>query len=119
MTHTEREELQDILIDYIEHPRKMGGCMLSIEDLCRRVHERWTDEQNHKTPIEEQIMNDVSKKHDISIERIKGKRRSQYIVKAREEICHRMYDAGFSYADIARAIGKHASSVIYTLSKDK
>jgi len=121
MTHSERQELQKILVEYIENPRKMGSCILAIEDLCRRVHSRWVGfrYENRHVDVVDQILQEVADKHQVDVAKMKGPRRSKYLVKAREEGMLRLYKHGFTYAEIARAFNRHASTVIYTLAKVK
>lgn len=121
MTHNERQELQHILIKYIEHPRKMGSCILAIEELIRRVHSRWNGfrYEHRDVSLVDQILNEVAQTHNVEVTQIQGNRRSKYLVRAREEIAERMYKAGFTYAEISRALNRHASTVIYTLAKVK
>lgn len=119
MTHKERQELQEILVEYIENPRKMGGCILSIEDLFRRVHTRWSGfrYETRTVNVADEIVNRIANKYNVTIKQIQSRRRPKRLVQAREEIVLEMKEAGFSLAEIARALDKHASSIIYTLAK--
>lgn len=121
MTQTERESLQDILVEYVENPRKLGPCILKIEDLFRHVYSRWNGFRNEHRDISkaDEILERIAAKYSVDPERIRGNRRSRYLVRAREEIAWLMYKEGFSYAEIARHLNRHASTIIYTLDKAK
>lgn len=124
MTPDEREVLQDILVEYIENPRKMGTCIKDIEDLFRSVHQRWSKNSAPKSkpaPTDdeaEEIVNDVCERYDITYDELTGKRRSSHLITAREQICYAMHRAGFNYSQIGRTINRHASTVIHTLNKE-
>lgn len=121
MTQTERAELQDILIAYVENPRRMGPCIMSIEELFRKVHSRWIGfrHEHRNVSVADDVIEEVCQKHKVDLERIRGPRRSKYLVKAREEIAFTLWKRGFTYAEIARAINRHPSTVIYSIEKMK
>lgn len=127
MTSDEREVLQDILVEYIENPRKMGTCITDIESLFREVHQRWNQETGHQVPQKkpkvlnkqaQAIIDDVCERYEIEYDALIGKRRSKYLITAREQICFAMHQAGFNFSEIGRAINRHPSTVIHTLKKD-
>jgi len=126
MTPDEREILQDILVEYIENPRKMGTCIKDIETLFRSVHQRWSKKPPRKpthksTPIDNEtkkIIDTICNRYDITYEELTGNRRSAHLITAREQICFAMNRAGYNYSQIGRAINRHASTVIHTLNKE-
>ena len=119
MTQSERQELQQILVDYVENPRKMGTCITSIEDLFRRVHSRWNGFRHQQRNIEKaiSIINRIAEKHDVTIEKLMSRQRSQYIVDARDEACIELYNAGYSYSEIAKALNRHNSTIGYVINR--
>lgn len=122
MTSDEREILQDILVEYIENPRKMGTCIKDIETLFQSVHQRWSKKPDRKPTItddeSDEIINTICDRYDISYEELIGKRRSAHLITAREQICYAMHRAGYNYSQIGRVINRHASTVIHTLKKE-
>lgn len=119
MTQSERQELQQILVDYVENPRKMGTCITSIEKLFRQVHSRWNGfrHQHRNIELAEDIISRLAEKHNVTIEKLMSRQRSQYVVDARNEICLELYDAGYSYAEIAKAMNRHDSTIGYIITK--
>lgn len=132
MTKEEREQLQDILIEYIENPRKMGTCIKNIESLFHDVHVRWSS-TNAQTKLDTQlsknvfrpteaaqiIISDVCNRYQVTYEEVIGKRRSKYLIQAREQIAKAMHNQGFNYSDIGRSINRHPSTIIHSINKNK
>jgi DNA-binding NarL/FixJ family response regulator len=119
MNNNERGELQDILVDYVEDPRKMGPCILKVEKLFRRVHNRWAGFRNRETGSDAAgvIMDSVCTKYHLAPSEIRGTSRSKILLDARLEIVVTMHIAGFSYSEIARTINRHQSTITHTLRK--
>lgn len=120
MNKNERAKLQNILVEYIENPRKMGGCILDIENLFRVVHERWSGYSRHKNgggDLAEQILEQIGNEHGISVDSIIGPARSARVLACRTEIIAAMYEAGFSQSEIARTINRHPSTILHALKK--
>jgi hypothetical protein len=120
MNKTERAKLQHILVEYIENPRKMGGCILDIEELFRKVHERWNGFARNKVGggnLAEEIIVEIADRNNISMDTILGPSRSARVLAVRREIIITMNDAGFSQSEIARSINRHPSTVLHTLQK--
>lgn len=117
----EQRELQNILIEYIENPKKMGTCIDNIENLFHQIHSRWNGfrYELRSSSIVDKIMNEIAAKHNVTVDQIKSLRRAKYISKAREEIIMRLYKNGFTYAEISKATNKHTSSIIYVIAKVK
>lgn len=120
MNKNERVALQYILVEYIENPRKMGGCILNIEELFRKVHERWSGYNRHKdggSDLAQTIIAEISDHHRISIAALLGPTRSTRIIAARTDVIIKLIDAGFTHSEVARSINKHPSTVAHTLAK--
>ena len=120
MNKTERAQLQDILVEYIENPRKMGGCILDIESLFRVVHDRWLGlsvKNRGSSEIAEEIVETALEKHKIGMRTLKGKSRSARVLLCRAEIITKLDEAGFSHSEIGRTINRHPSTVLHTLNK--
>lgn len=120
MNKTERAKLQHILVEYIENPRKMGGCILDIEELFRKVHERWSGYARNTvvgSDMADSIVIDIAERHKISIDTILGKSRSTRVLAARKEMIIALHDAGFSQSEIARTLNRHPSTILHTLTK--
>lgn len=120
MSSNEREVLQDILVEYIENPRKMGTCIKDIELLFREVHNRWKSESKQQPMSDEDMYNIISKvcsRYNITYNDLIGTKRSKHLITAREQICDALHSAGYNYSQIGRGINRHASTVIHTIRK--
>jgi chromosomal replication initiation ATPase DnaA len=120
MNREERRHLQTILIEYIENPRKMGPCILDIEDLFRTVNSRWNGYGRHKEGgvlLADEILESISEKYRIAINAIQGNGRGKRLLEARYEIIVQMNEAGYSYSEIGRTINRHPSTITHSMAR--
>lgn len=66
------------------------------------------------------IIQEVTKKHAIDLDRIVGRSRQWSVLKARDELCFRLRnETHWSYPEIGRFLNKHHSSVIAAVKRYK
>lgn len=56
--------------------------------------------------VAEPILADVADKYGVTVEDIRGTKRGEFVVLAREEVAWRLAGAGFDWPAVGRAIGK-------------
>ena len=122
MNKGERSQLQQILVEYIENPRKMGQCILDVEELFRVVHERWNGYSRNKVgggDLAESVVDEIAERHNISLTTLLGQTRSARVLACRNEIVLELHDLGFTQSEIARSINRHPSSIMHILRKER
>ena len=115
-TNDDDERLVEILEDQTEHPVRIVHHIKQIKDLFTTVHSR--SQSRYFRPSIESILYEAYVTFNITKEDVQGISRSKLLLQARGWICGTLYMAGYTFAEISRAINKHQSTIKYTLERE-
>jgi len=111
--------LINILESQTENPVKIIHHIKQIKELFQSIVDTYytTPSTIYHRPTIDYVMNNAFRIHNVTLQEIKGSARSKSLIEARSYIISNLYMAGYTFAEISRAIGKHQSTIKYTLER--